>query len=235
MSALFDCPILMLAGARYRWVIAANDTNRSCHPGRHVCRKGELMTKFFSILLAAAALAATPASAALDTANFSGTINELPDPNNTFGLAVGQSVTMSVIYDTSVFSEPGVFLNYWPGEAINFTVGSLVFTLADFTDVFGNGAPVLLFNTGFTELLYSGNNSNGYLYTGVNLINPAFSSGTFILSTDLDSENVFARGTLSADSTGAVPEPASWAMLIAGFGLTGAAMCRRSRTAAAIA
>jgi len=186
------------------------------------------MTKFFNILLAAAALAATPASAALDTANFSGTINELPDPNNTFGLAVGQSVTMSVIYDTSVFSEPGVFLIDGPGEAINFTVGSQIFTLADFNDEFDNGAPTLFFNIGFTELLYSGNNSNGYLVTGASLISPA-SSGTFFLSTGAGLENVFAIGTLSADSTGAVPEPASWAMLIAGFGLTGTAMRRRSR------
>ena len=35
--------------------------------------------------------------------------------------------------------------------------------------------------------------------------------------------------------TGAVPEPASWAMLIAGFGLTGAAMRRRRRVTAAVA
>jgi hypothetical protein len=38
--------------------------------------------------------------------------------------------------------------------------------------------------------------------------------------------------TATVESTGAVPEPASWAMLIAGFGLTGAAMRRRRVTAA---
>ena len=38
--------------------------------------------------------------------------------------------------------------------------------------------------------------------------------------------------TITTQATGAVPEPASWAMLIAGFGLTGAAM-RRRRTAVA--
>jgi hypothetical protein len=38
--------------------------------------------------------------------------------------------------------------------------------------------------------------------------------------------------TGSGFDTGAVPEPASWAMLIAGFGLTGAAMRRRRVTAA---
>ncbi|MEY2884999.1 MAG: hypothetical protein RL490_2723 [Pseudomonadota bacterium] len=41
--------------------------------------------------------------------------------------------------------------------------------------------------------------------------------------------------TVNFSLTGtAVPEPASWAMLIAGFGLTGAAMRRRRSTAAAI-
>ena len=40
------------------------------------------------------------------------------------------------------------------------------------------------------------------------------------------------RGFRTWVDTGAVPEPASWAMLIAGFGLTGAAM-RRRRTAVA--
>ena len=38
--------------------------------------------------------------------------------------------------------------------------------------------------------------------------------------------------TITTQATGAVPEPANWAMLIAGFGLTGAVM-RRRRTAVA--
>ncbi|WP_310476875.1 PEPxxWA-CTERM sorting domain-containing protein [Sandarakinorhabdus sp.] len=38
---------------------------------------------------------------------------------------------------------------------------------------------------------------------------------------------VFDDITIGAPGGGAVPEPASWAMLIAGFGLTGAAMRRR--------
>jgi len=35
-----------------------------------------------------------------------------------------------------------------------------------------------------------------------------------------------------ADASGAVPEPASWAMMVGGFGLVGGAMRRRSRTLA---
>ena len=39
------------------------------------------------------------------------------------------------------------------------------------------------------------------------------------------------KGDLVARQAGVVPEPATWAMLIAGFGLVGASMRRRSRTA----
>jgi hypothetical protein len=42
-----------------------------------------------------------------------------------------------------------------------------------------------------------------------------------------------AYDAFSIGTAGAVPEPASWAMLIAGFGLTGAAMRRRRSTAVA--
>jgi hypothetical protein len=40
-----------------------------------------------------------------------------------------------------------------------------------------------------------------------------------------------ARVTIDYTAAGVVPEPASWAMLIAGFGLVGATMRRRPRTA----
>ena len=40
-------------------------------------------------------------------------------------------------------------------------------------------------------------------------------------------------GTVTFDAPGGVPEASTWAMLIAGFGLTGAAMRRRTRAVAA--
>jgi uncharacterized repeat protein (TIGR03803 family) len=46
---------------------------------------------------------------------------------------------------------------------------------------------------------------------------------------------VFSITGSGFDVGGAVPEPASWAMLIAGFGLTGAAMRRRRRVTAVVA
>jgi PEP-CTERM motif len=52
--------------------------------------------------------------------------------------------------------------------------------------------------------------------------------GTGIASFTLSGSFIIIAGT----ATGAVPEPANWALLIAGFGLVGAAMRRQRRTAA---
>jgi len=196
------------------------------------------MTKFFNILLAATALAATPASAALQTLNFSGTILGI-NPYIPSGVAVNDAVTMSVTYDDSFEVQPGIFLISGPGAAFNFTVGSYVFTLSDYVEM-GPSNPVIFFDyaspTGLTEVYFTGYTGSDFLYTGVNLDSGCPVAACFLLATSPAlgelGENVYAFGSLSVDSTGAVPEPASWAMLIAGFGLTGAAMRRRSRTAA---
>lgn len=45
-------------------------------------------------------------------------------------------------------------------------------------------------------------------------------------------ETGFDRGFATYVNTGAVPEPASWALMIAGFGMTGAALRRRRMVAA---
>jgi hypothetical protein len=56
--------------------------------------------------------------------------------------------------------------------------------------------------------------------------------GTTLYSGYLDGRDVLSVST-TFDAAGAVPEPASWAMLIAGFGLTGAAARRRRAVAVA--
>lgn len=56
---------------------------------------------------------------------------------------------------------------------------------------------------------------------------------TFSFGDDMSSASsrTYARFSLSSDAISAVPEPATWALMLAGFGLTGAAMRRRRRSA----
>lgn len=66
--------------------------------------------------------------------------------------------------------------------------------------------------------------SGPQLFTGPNN-DPQFLVGTFELDA-IGSPDIITL-TISLDTAGAVPEPASWAMMIGGFGLAGAAMRRR--------
>jgi hypothetical protein len=65
------------------------------------------------------------------------------------------------------------------------------------------------------------------LYTGPDAT-PTFRTGVFTLARV--TSDFSGDGTLTV--TNAVPEPASWAMMIAGFGLVGAAMRRRAAAVA---
>lgn len=67
------------------------------------------------------------------------------------------------------------------------------------------------------------------LFTGL-LSSPTFKLGTFV--TTPFAVSALGAGSLTI-SVLAVPEPANWALMIAGFGLTGAAMRRRRTTAIA--
>jgi hypothetical protein len=76
--------------------------------------------------------------------------------------------------------------------------------------------------------LNSGNTS--YAYTGQRFLN----QGDAVLAIVNRSGNYGSDSTgLNFTLTAGVPEPANWALLIAGFGLTGAAMRRRRTLAAA--
>jgi hypothetical protein len=67
--------------------------------------------------------------------------------------------------------------------------------------------------------------TNGYFY-GIKSDTPFSRVEIRVGSSYLEFDNV----TYSAGATGAVPEPASWAMMIIGFGATGAALRRRRLT-----
>lgn len=116
---------------------------------------------------------------------------------------------------------------------IRFTGGSLSFG-ADFNQNFGGGAqrgtPVL-FTLDALDLM-------GNLLATFNFSVPSGTSAFFGLTSDTALGGVDVRqqeggfavlDDVAFNALGAVPEPASWALLISGFGLTGAAMRRRSR------
>ena len=67
------------------------------------------------------------------------------------------------------------------------------------------------------------------LFTG-SINNPTFKMGSFAL-TQYNGTGTYTL-TIAPTATGAVPEPASWAMMIAGFGLVGGTLRSARRTVA---
>lgn len=68
----------------------------------------------------------------------------------------------------------------------------------------------------FGDVLFSGTTAS-----------PTFLTGTFDLFNDPDHQDKLATLTITSDAQAAVPEPASWAMMIGGFGMIGGALRRR--------
>jgi hypothetical protein len=95
--------------------------------------------------------------------------------------------------------------------------------------------------TGFDATSAAITNLSGYIGTGDVIgsldVSVGVTSGTyaysFVSAYNVTNANAFI--TYTYNPAGGVPEPASWAMLITGFGLTGLAARRRRRTAAAVA
>ena len=109
------------------------------------------------------------------------------------------------------------------------------------TDLEASGDQFTLYNNGVllgTTSVPTDGTYVGYDISSV-LSNPVFSHGTFALPTGLDTitgnltDLTVGEGDFAFAVTG-VPEPATWAMTIAGMGLMGA-MLRRRRHAAPVA
>ena len=183
------------------------------------------MNKFlFALTLAAAASLAPAAQAAVTTVDYS------------FDTAGGASVGGgSFSYDSSL-------------------TGALTFAdLASFTLTLGGNTYDLGFlnSGGFSPYYYFGFNADSGLFVSQTVsgyptilagIKGNFSQGFFIrndASYSLVRDYASNAGEINFDhvsismSTGAVPEPATWAMLITGFGLVGAALRRRTAVPAA--
>ncbi len=191
--------------------------------------RGSMMNSLVAAAASAALFLAAPAIAT--TYSGTGSLDTVEAPS---GYNVADPVTWSFTTGGSIATPNG------PGFALtafSLSVGSQSWTLADFVDV-GLGSPFALPMAGTLEVFFTGlNSSNSLVSTGLNAINPwSGEPPTFFLLNQLGGGTAAtagqAAGTLGGPSVAAVPEPASWAMLIAGFGLTGAVARRRRALAA---
>ncbi len=102
---------------------------------------------------------------------------------------------------------------------------SFEWLLGSFTPVGGNATPgnYVFYNAGVNFQIFN---------PGLDLLDSSDDQSDFLSIIDTcrnqDSACAFSREVLAAS---AVPEPASWAMLLAGFGAVGGAMRRRSKVA----
>jgi hypothetical protein len=93
-------------------------------------------------------------------------------------------------------------------------------------EIFLNGNQIGGTITGFNTLTPFGTNAN-FFNAGLNTL-------SFVLHNAGGPEAFQVAGlTVTAASTGAVPEAATWVMMVAGFGLVGVGVRRRSRNAVA--
>ncbi len=114
--------------------------------------------------------------------------------------------------------------------SFNFTAGSQSWTLADFASYYSQPTPIFVQDSVGNEVFFSGTNANGaVLFTGIRLVGTGPRNSFMVNDPGSFTVGYTAGGTMTGLS---VPEPASWAMLIAGFGLVGA-VARRRRPALA--
>lgn len=187
--------------------------------------------KFLGALAASLAMAVVPASVSAAPLLF--TITGL-QPN-----------TYSASFTLDTAASPSITL---PGQSVRYNGLTINYMLPGGSAVFTDNGPFdgAVFRTagqesgGFnvTRLDQAGNFGNGIFLYGPQIFsgttaNPVFAPGSFDLS---DIQPPFSTSPLQvnyrlviSDPTAAVPEPASWAMMIGGFGLVGATLRTRRR------
>jgi hypothetical protein len=176
------------------------------------------MKKYTLAVAALAALAASTAQAAItysgsvSAVNTGATASYTITTDGTLGTLSASNFTGYTLSINGVDSS-GTGINNFLGGNTSATTTALSFDFSAF------GALVF----------YDGNSYLCFLGTGQGtcVSEPTPSIGFGVFSTGPVSAYDPRSGVQVIATAGAVPEPASWAMLIAGFGLTGAAMRRR--------
>jgi hypothetical protein len=143
--------------------------------------------------------------------------------NNLFSVYTNEGAINNDDYAVDAFQVTFNFTQPLPGFGGDATGGTSGFTTGVFGSVQGGK---LVWDNGGVFNLYYGSGNSGILT--VKLTDVVFNRG-FLWGTSPGQKsggNVDATFTLTQS---AVPEPATWAMMITGFGLVGAAMRRRQR------
>ncbi len=194
--------------------------------------------KIKALLLTAAVLASTAAQATIFNVKWSGA------QFDNGATAVGQFDINTAVYPdlggAQNFNTPGADFTILSVTITGASSGNGTFTQSDFSNFYfaafnplnyaveligqplGNG-----FNFGSFGAGYGGPSGDFNLFAST--LGAPSGSFYFVLTTDNGSGDSLAVTSISA----AVPEPASWALMVAGFGLVGFAARRRSVTVAA--
>lgn len=190
-------------------------------------------------------------------ADFSGAINpgnaNVKAPFSGNGFTQSQPFSGSFVFDDQLIPGAGTInvpFGSFPdiaqipaGDAFSLSFGPLDFTLADNIDALI--APQIQYKNGefngfvfVADFLFQNNwyqfNLNGPAITvrlldGIaNAFDPhGFPTGSSLINAHIDIGNANLTNLRPYVIGGAVPEPAAWALMIAGFGLAGAALRRR--------
>lgn len=182
-----------------------------------------------SAVLALASVSA-PASAAVITYN--GTGGDIFDYSTlTSAITVPDNF---VVTDVNVILN-GLTHSYWSDLVITLTHGSTTSTLVSYEGGSSNASGTYTFDDSASKSASQVGTGGGSFKPETSLasFNGSSSAGAWILKVKDDA--FWDTGKLNSWSVqltgtnGAVPEPATWAMMITGFGLVGGAMRRRNK------
>ncbi len=193
-----------------------------------------MMKSLLTLVTAAtAAAAAFPAQAAMVQYDITGAtnvrfvVNQKPKPDFIEDYARAKSFRLRPVAGTTVINgvRTDVDLEIVYYDAMN--MGGLTVSSGKMV---GDGSEWYDWETDFRVWMSAETEAGDAFYTGT-VQNPTLLTGRWTLSEwPFDGSSYVMTVTQLADN--AVPEPASWAMMIGGFGLVGAAARRRSATLA---
>jgi hypothetical protein len=218
-------------------------------------RSTAVANRLAGVLAAGALLVAAPASAAVMVATYVGTVFGGLDYGNVFGLGAGaslagQAFTETFTYDTQVGIDDGDAGFYQEQDggtawgAPSPMLGAALIIAGRTYDVAGELSSEVVSATG-VESLHRAEGAAGSLFSYLDYYSPGdlaapvatkggmLGGGTFALH---GAGGLLASGTVhpvtltiaaAAPTGAAVPEPQTWAFMVAGLGLTGWALRRQ--------